>query len=255
MPKKYPYIKNTFLGIEQNNGIILYDSNPLLHDVIAYWKFNNNADELVHGYTSTVTEVIWSSDVPSAGSIGSAEFTGATSSRIDLLDTSALNFDSDDQFSVSFWFARDNIGFSGLGYFFNKQAANGEGYSAFFETSFGRILFQLHGEINIVDYLEVVAITSGFTDQNWHHAVITYDGSKLASGVKIYTDGNNQTLGVDLDSLTGSTLNSTALTIGNSCSGEGHCVRGNIDELGFWNRVLTQEEVTDLYNGGQGLYY
>lgn len=30
---------------------------------------------------------------------------------------------------------------------------------------------------------------------------------------------------------------------------------GYIDELGFWNRTLTPSEITDLYNGGDGLTY
>lgn len=36
-------------------------------------------------------------------------------------------------------------------------------------------------------------------------------------------------------------------------AGGGHPIF--VDELGIWNRALTQQEVTDLYNGGAGVFY
>ena len=88
-------------------------------------------------------------------------------------------------------------------------------------------------------------------DGNWHHVIATYDGNVS----KIYVDGSisaYRTIGAQVVG------NTVSLTVGKLINGDGNdygYFDGLIDEVGLWNRALTAEEVTKLYNDGKGLPY
>ena len=97
----------------------------------------------------------------------------------------------------------------------------------------------------------------------WLHVVVTHDGSgDFTTGTsEIYVNGTAQ--GTTLNSTTGDLGNDTLLSdsvasdqpfaVGERKEFESGAVAGKIDELGVWNRVLTSDEVSDLYNNGSGL--
>lgn len=76
-------------------------------------------------------------------------------------------------------------------------------------------------------------------------------------------DSVNNTLNIQVNNGTPNTLsyssgvfNSNApLTIGKRYSGPTAYMNGKIDAVGFWKRVLTSSERTELYNSGNGLEY
>ena len=86
-----------------------------------------------------------------------------------------------------------------------------------------------------------VAINNGA----WHMATVTYDGTT----VNVYTDGGNK---VSL----ARTLNTTNsfLFLGQRWDGTNQFT-GSIDEVGVWTRCLTDSDVAQLYNNGNGLPY
>lgn len=82
-----------------------------------------------------------------------------------------------------------------------------------------------------------------------YHAVLTYDN---ATGIRIYINGSLERQG---STGQGNMVSATAaLAIGFEI-GTGRYFDGVIDEVGFWSRALTSDEVTELYNGGNGLSY
>ena len=88
--------------------------------------------------------------------------------------------------------------------------------------------------------------TTGVTlnDGNWHHILVTYDGTN----VKIYVDGslnNSSTNG------TGATGTSTQITtIGASEQGTSRYYEGKIDEVSIWDSALSSSAITEIYNSG-----
>jgi len=90
----------------------------------------------------------------------------------------------------------------------------------------------------------------------WHHLVATYDGSKTVGGMKIYIDGSSQALTDISFGGTYAGMNNTAskVYIGGFADAS-PSFNGIIDEVGIWSKVLTQAEVTSLYNSGSGLSY
>lgn len=189
--------------------------------LLAFWKLDNVNDSSGNANTLTNTNSV----TFSAGKIGnSADFSGSN-----YLQTSA-SF-SLTTHSISFWFKiTDNAGVS-LGV--------GTGYPGNFRVlTIGQNLYFQGPNAN-------VAISSGVNclDGQWHHCVAIATSNTLTIYLDNALNGTN--------SYSGSS-NST-FKIGNA--GDGALSSGGtfIDAVGLWNRALTVQEVSQLYNSGNGV--
>jgi hypothetical protein len=79
----------------------------------------------------------------------------------------------------------------------------------------------------------------------WHNLVLTYD---LTNGMRLYVDGVLGTTDSDV-SLNCYDIFQTPMSIY-----VGVNTNEKTDEIGLWDRVLTTQEITDLYNGGTGIF-
>jgi hypothetical protein len=79
----------------------------------------------------------------------------------------------------------------------------------------------------------------------WHHVAATYDGSRLAGGIRIYVDGALQELKVHLDDLNQSFKTRQPLRVG-SGGGKASRFRGAVGEVRVYDRVLPAAEVEML---------
>src|SRR5262249_31171208 len=78
----------------------------------------------------------------------------------------------------------------------------------------------------------------------WHHVMATYDGSRWASGVRIYVDGRPQKLKVNLDELNQSFQ--TKEPFRNGSRGTGSRFHGAIADVRIYNRVVRPDETAQL---------
>jgi hypothetical protein len=91
-----------------------------------------------------------------------------------------------------------------------------------------------------------VTSTLNFNDNNWHFVAVTFDGTNA----KFYLDGNSDTQSCSFS------FSSVPYTIGQkSPDSASEYFNGNIDELFFFNRKLSDLEIAELYNSGDGLSY
>ncbi|HJT32427.1 MAG TPA: DUF1553 domain-containing protein [Pirellulales bacterium] len=79
----------------------------------------------------------------------------------------------------------------------------------------------------------------------WHHVAATYDGSRVAAGVKIYLDGQPEPLEVLLDELNQSFNTKQPLRIGGGGGPEAR-FHGSLDEVRLYRRQLADEDVQVL---------
>ena len=95
------------------------------------------------------------------------------------------------------------------------------------------------------DYSTVV------TAEQWFHLAVVYDGIGAANAdkVKIYINGISQTLSF-IGTFPSSTSLGTNITTVGKVSDATQTWNGNIDEVSIFNNSLTQQSITDLYNGG-----
>jgi hypothetical protein len=76
----------------------------------------------------------------------------------------------------------------------------------------------------------------------WHHVALTYTGSRWASGVKIYVDGEDQKLEILLDDFNSQgAVKREPLRIG-AGGGPENRFRGSIDDVRIYKRALTPAE-------------
>jgi len=80
------------------------------------------------------------------------------------------------------------------------------------------------------------------TPDQWHHLMVTYDGSRVAAGLKIYIDGKPQKLDVQLDGLNQDFKNEEPLRIGGG-GGEGGNFHGLIDDVRIYKKWLSSRQV------------
>ncbi len=94
---------------------------------------------------------------------------------------------------------------------------------------------------------------SGISPNEWHHLVVTYDNSSNSNVPVFYVDGVAVTT-VVTGTPTG-TQNSDSgsnLEIGGIFSGFSGGFDGVIDDVRIYNRILTADEIADLYTGTTG---
>jgi hypothetical protein len=96
------------------------------------------------------------------------------------------------------------------------------------------------------DAIKVRSTTSGLDDNEWHHCVITYDGSSDASGFNIYIDGLEESVEVVVNSLSGSTLSLNPVYIGRRDSGASSNYTAS--DIRIYRREISPIEVNLLYN-------
>lgn len=149
---------------------------------------------------------------------------------------------NDSAFSVSVWAKFDNI---------NKGRLVGKDTS----TSNREFIFGTDGSSLAGLTLGVspghlkVSNTTALNTTDWFNIVATYDGSKSASGLKVYVNADDSNRLVVTNSYSGMSSTSGNLEIGRFANGHSY-FNGLIDEVAVFNYVLSSTQVTSIYNDG-----
>ena len=85
------------------------------------------------------------------------------------------------------------------------------------------------------------------SDTNWHFIAMR---TTLGGAVKFTIDGSTTATTSSNNGTDGTSHN--RMGIGNIYRSTSIACRGNLDELSFWDRILTDAEITSLYNTGSG---
>ncbi|HEU5116131.1 MAG TPA: DUF1553 domain-containing protein, partial [Isosphaeraceae bacterium] len=97
------------------------------------------------------------------------------------------------------------------------------------------------------DALKVVS-NEKIKAKEWHHVLVTYDGSSRAGGVSIYIDGQLQAAKVEKDALKNSIKSTAPLTVGRRSAGD-ELKGAAISDLRLYDRTLSEKEASDLAGG------
>ncbi len=218
------------VGITDSVAII-----PMTTDLVSYWSLDeasgtlydseNDNDGTAYGATQNVS-----------GKVGKAVSFDGTDDYILVPYNSNLNVTG--SFSFAAWFYQ-----------------TGSQSNAILSRDYGSGVVPYILEITFgfprLRYYENAFVDRGDDEQvsieTWYHLVFTVNSSET----KIYLNG---TLVMSTDGISSLPTNTTNLYIGNYPYGS-YYFQGIIDEIGIWNRVLSQADVTRLYNNGDGLAY
>ena len=217
-------------------------ASPLWNGLLAYYTADNTPNDALGTYNGTLVN----GATYGTGIINNGFSLDGVNDYVDM--GNVLDFDGSTPFSISTWVYIDVLATSSI--ISKSQQSPYPGYGLHFQTD-KCCYFTIGQEVGNWIYLR--SGSALLTVGSWHNIIITYDGSKLASGVNIFINGISQTLVVISDTFTGTS--STALPLEFGRRGTTWFLNGSIDETAFWNRVLTIDEVTELYNSGAGKQY
>lgn len=224
--------------------------------LIEGWPSNEGSGSLLRTVTSSGdnangTAVTWTT--PSGFPVPVATYNGTTTVAIGAT-TSTTDFDGTTPFSGCFWAnvtssAPVDQGIMGT---IDVSGAIIPGWDFEFVT-FGSLvspIFRLINNIgtNLIDVRGTTGATVGVT----HFVCFTYDGSKSASGVKIYLDGSPVATSTNANTLTGSAVSGNPIRLGARKNGAGstNFLGGTLGYVRLYNRVLSSSEVSTLFAVG-----
>lgn len=119
-----------------------------------------------------------------------------------------------------------------------------------YQNTDGTLLVQIISNYGTGDYIRVTTVPQVLFAGYWSHLAVTYTGSGAANGFKIYRNGQEVSLTVNQDSLTGSISNSYNLNFGRRDPDGWGEWPGVMDDVSVYNVALGLSDVEDLYNGG-----
>lgn len=208
--------------------------------LVGWWPFNGNAnDESGNGNNGTVNGATLTSD--RNGVINSAYSFDGVNDKI-----SSINPNLSNVYSISFWYYLNTNDFQyPIGFGINNLNTSDayKGYGIGYSSTSPPCLGLNSSKIFVYDavstcntWLESSSISN---IQIWQNIVIT----KVNNLTKIYKNGV-----FDISS-----SNLSLQGINNLCFGARSdnfaFFNGKLDDIGIWNRALTQQEITNLYNG------
>jgi hypothetical protein len=191
--------------------------------LVGWWPFNGNAnDESGNGNNGIVNGATLTSD--RNGNVNSAfDFNGSNST----INCSNPSIPQNGTFSISFWVNPSSV--SGLQEFFHQNVSPG----AFYVGMNGGIM-------RCGDYWQNTGVS--INALQWQNFIIVRN---YMTNVDIYLNGTLQTsLGSDI-TLGGNAID--PLVFGKQYGSNAEFYNGIIDDIGIWNRALTQQEITALY--------
>ena len=197
--------------------------------LVGWWPFNGNAiDESINTNDGAVSGATLTTD--RFGNNNKAYSFNGINNYISLPAGFATGSASK---SFSVWFFLTNGTYNWV--LDGGTSINGKSFGLFWNSNPTINKLTFHGDGATYDY--------EFADINfnqWYHTVITYDGTTVKSYLNgVYIGSKNTTL---------NTTATTNINVGCRNNNSAYFL-GKLDDIGVWNRALTQQEITNLYNG------
>ena len=215
--------------------------------LVAYWSFdsvsgNTVEDTFGDNDGTAVGEPLFGTEYGVNGD--GVRLVAAETQSITVTHDDSLNFTAS-SFSISAWF---NTSTTGVRQFIaSKRDENtGDGGYSLRVNEDSKIRAGVGRGGNNTFFSTI----GTYADGQWHHVVFV--GSRDANAMYLYVNGV-------LDATSGAwstrpmdTTNN--FTIGNEPDSVGF-FNGSLDEIAIWNRALTDDEVSEIYNDGKGRFY
>lgn len=176
-----------------------------------------------------------------------ADFEKDTSEYLSHVDHADLSITG--AFSISGWWKPETI--SGSDIFASKWKDNSPNRSWVidYQTGGPRLLMSPNGD----NPLTVVTSTEDLSAGNWYHIVATFEPStEMAIWVNNVVTVNTTSIPATIHDNSSQFRIGSAEIFGGSVSAYSD---GLIDEVGIWDKVLSDSEISDLFNSGAGLPY
>lgn len=218
--------------------LVAQASFAALNDARAYYSFDDGDVRDISGNNNNATNQGTTTSV-SVNVLGlSRAFDASDTQWIDLPSTTLIPTSTSTSFSISYWVRMNST--AGFVMPFSTNDAN----------PYMRAFFQANGSLqyDLFDGVVNPSPNSGitFSTGTWYHVVHVLDrnSNSAYSYINGVLRGNSSAVGL------GSMNSSIEFRLGQR-NGANY-ITGYIDEVGVWNRALSNAEAIELYNGGVG---
>ena len=232
-------------------------SSTLNTGIYAAYNAENNANDSFGSRNGTAQGGL----TYSTGKSGNAFDLNGTNSYVDCGDNFDLGLSS---WTYSTWVYPTNLSFNRT--LFTKMSWLGTAGS--FDFIITGALLQFYIQLDSAKNIVLRADSPTISGSTWTNITAVVDRTDR---IKLYINGSLLTNVVDLGSFNNNNLSTysavnynTSLPFRIGCSNgadvsnptnPARFFQGKLDEFNIWNRVLTQSEITELYNSGNGKQY
>ena len=229
-------------GMNIDTAYQLVPSYVPTNGLVGWWEFSGNArDGSGNGNYGIVNGANLTSD--RFGNQNRAfHFPGNVNNKITVPHSSDFNFLS--EFTVSTWFQfTQPWSYHTESLIYKKSVTENNGWHiGVDQNDFGNGIGKYRIQSEIIPGVSVDTCCNTFNFINsWRHLVFVYSGDSLI----MYLDGNF----IKRIPYSGNLHNNLSpIVFGGSVNPVSGAYNRNIDDIGIWNRALTQQEITNLYN-------
>ena len=233
----------------------LYNGTNITTNLVGHWL--TDADNLLdaagtnHG-TNYGSKYSYDNPSPPVEFGSASRIFNGTSDYVNLGDSDDFSFDNavdDSPLSFSVWF-KSNLSVGNLQTLLAKATNNNSVEYLLTTSSVGGVSLVFHKSGAGYGSYIVGTSSTTYTPNQWTHVVATYDGSLLATGIKIYINGVDDTgTPVSGGAYNGQSNTTADLLIGNRNTSSGQEMSGRMADVRIYNAELTASQVSDLYAG------
>lgn len=219
--------------------------NSLYDGLLAYWSCNSSSGTTLNDSHISRANMTTTGSTGSVGKLGTyaVEFDGNT--QYAYTSSSDVQMTTDEM-SISMWIYLDQKA-STAGHTFNLLRQGGSPRYSLYMSSSDRMDFRIYSVAG-TDYQGTQGAKTDWSTSTWYHIVaVAEEGEEL----KIYVNGV-------LDKWWSTTYDEgmcdapAGNTILGGLSSASSAIDGRIDDVALYDRPLTSDEVSDLYNSGSG---
>jgi len=229
-----------------------YDDHIASLSPLNWWKMQEASGNLADsGSAPTTATPNGTSDYRAAGPGTGDTLYGIDHNGTDEWWSTAdiLDFEYTEDWSVNFWFRAETIGGSLLG-----KLGGASNYRGWELTFFGGKVRIQYISINGTNYTRVDGSTSPSTN-TWYQISMTVkgsDGSPYGDNVQMYINGVAETMSVDVDNLSATTVNGDTFELARGGSGvAGGKLDGQLCQVSLWRgTIISAEDFLTAYNRG-----
>jgi len=236
--------------------------STMLDNIVASYTLNSVLTDAT-GLSPTATMV---GITYIAGKTGNAAVFNAVTDLIDIADTPNLSFTdgvgNDIAMSMNLWVYF--TGFSPTGnWLFNKRGNTDtdQEWQLVYNTATSRLNFTKKDRVNASTANQSIASpASPFALSTWYNITITDDGTKTLAGMKMYINAVAQTTTDNSIGVYTGMPNTTSIARMGQASfavnDPAFAHQGYLEDVSVWKgKVLSQAEITHIYNNGVGKTY
>ena len=217
--------------------------------LVVYYPFNGNAnDESGNGNDGTVNGATLTTDRD--GNENSSYSFDGVDDFIVLFENGEINFDATDSFSYGLWFKQGTSTENSYGnpagtiLASKNNVRNGTNITVGYPNN--TVTFFIEGDQDLNN-----SVASSSVLNHWVYLSFVYDSSTRT--LKAFNNGSKVDELVVTESLVGDLLyNSMWIGRRTNYTPLNTYVVGSIDDIGIWNRALTEEEIQNLYTSSIG---